>query len=273
MFSLPRSFSLRSLIALTFHHLNNKEAAASVNSNADVKLTMPLIKARGLTPVLMGWKWSQFSRFLSMDISVATFPFLVLTVTSLEQFPYTVSYGSKRYNWCIQHGEASLGSWGGAGKGAREKRRMQRGFGRKLHPLWQSVGIAGSKGGQSWSEKTTYRWSWFWGIPACPPRTSPMLVLYSMLAEHFLCCSFIARIPICLVLYVSPFSPQVLRTPWGEAPAGCSSEFSASSTGWNSEHSKGSKVLVGLKSIEFSLRSKPEILKRGWQVDSIIFCV
>ena len=97
-----------------------------MNSNADVKLTMPLIKARGLTPVLMGWKRSQLSRFLSMDISVATFPFLVLTVTSLEQFPYTVSYGSKRYKWCIQHGETCLGSWGGAGKGAREGGREGR---------------------------------------------------------------------------------------------------------------------------------------------------
>lgn len=56
MFSLPRIFSLGSLLALTFHNVNNEEAAASVHSNADVKLTMPLIKASGLTPVLMGWK-------------------------------------------------------------------------------------------------------------------------------------------------------------------------------------------------------------------------
>ena len=48
--------SLGSLLALTFHNVSNEGAAANVHSNADVKLTMPLIKASGLTPVLMGWK-------------------------------------------------------------------------------------------------------------------------------------------------------------------------------------------------------------------------
>lgn len=62
-----------------------------MTGNVGVKLTMPLIRASGLTPVLMGLKLSHTPRFLSMDIAVATFPFLVLTVKSLEQFPYTVS--------------------------------------------------------------------------------------------------------------------------------------------------------------------------------------
>lgn len=83
--------SLRSLLILTSHNVSNNEDSAWVNSNADVKLTAPLIKASGLTPVLMGSNPSHFSRFLSIDISVATFPFLVFTVKSLEQFPYTVS--------------------------------------------------------------------------------------------------------------------------------------------------------------------------------------
>lgn len=87
----------------------------SVNSDADGKLTKPLIKASGLTPpVLMGSKRSHFSKFLSMDISVATVPFLAFTVKSLEQFPYTVSYGGRRSDRCIRRGKASFGTLGGA---------------------------------------------------------------------------------------------------------------------------------------------------------------
>lgn len=105
----------------TFQKFTNKED--SVSSNGDVRLTRPLIKASGLTPVLTGLKWSHFSRFLSMDISVATFPFLVFTVKSLEQFPYTVSYGSRRYNRQIQRGKTFLGALERTGKGAGRKGR------------------------------------------------------------------------------------------------------------------------------------------------------
>lgn len=65
-----------------------------------------------------------------MDTSVATLPFRVLTVKLLEQFPYTVSYGSRRYNSCIQRGETSIGALGEPGKGSWEKGWEPCGFGR-----------------------------------------------------------------------------------------------------------------------------------------------
>lgn len=114
-----------------------------MSSNGDVRLTRPLIKASGLTPVLTGLKWSHFSRFLSMDISVATFPFLVFTVKSLEQFPYTVSYGSRRYNRQIQRGKTFLGALERTGKGAGRKGRSDMDL-EDLPPPRQSVGIAGA---------------------------------------------------------------------------------------------------------------------------------
>lgn len=117
---LGRSFS-EIPTSSAFQKFTNKEA--SVNSNAGVRLTRPLSKASGLTPVLTGLKWSHFSRFRSMDISVATFPFLIFTVKSLEQFPYTVSYGSRRYNRYIQHGKVSLGALERAGRGAGREGR------------------------------------------------------------------------------------------------------------------------------------------------------
>lgn len=51
-----------------------------------------------------------------MDISVATFAFFVLTIKSLEQFPYTVSYGSRRYNSGIQRRKTALDALEGLGK-------------------------------------------------------------------------------------------------------------------------------------------------------------
>lgn len=109
----------------------------------DVKLTMPLMRASGLTPVLMGLKRSHFCRFLWMEIPVATFAFFVLTVKSLEQFPYTVSYGSRRYNRFIRRTwENSLGCFRGGGKGALEKRQEPHGWRGDFLPLRQRVGIA-----------------------------------------------------------------------------------------------------------------------------------
>lgn len=136
---LGRSFS-EIPASSTLPKFANKED--SENSNADVRLTRPLIKASGLTPVLTGLKWSHFSRFLSMDISVATFPFLVFTVTSLEQFPYTVSYGSRRYNRHIQCGKISLGALERAGKGAGREGRSDMDL--EGPSSRQSVGIAGA---------------------------------------------------------------------------------------------------------------------------------
>lgn len=69
-----------------------------------------------------------------MDTSVATLPFLVLTLKLLEQFPYTVSYESRRYNRCIKRGETSLGALGEPGKGVWEKGQEPRGFGRTSPP-------------------------------------------------------------------------------------------------------------------------------------------
>lgn len=77
-----------------------------------------------------------------MDISVATFAFFVLTVKSLEQFPYTVSYGSRRYNRCIQCGKNSSGCFRGARKGAWEKRQEHHGLGKDFLPPRLTVGIA-----------------------------------------------------------------------------------------------------------------------------------
>lgn len=108
-----------------------------------VKLTMPLMRASGLTPVLMGLKRSHFSRFLSMEIPVATFAFFVLTVKSLEQFPYTVSYASRRDNRFIRWMcKSSLRCVRGGGKGALEKRQEPYGQGGDFLPLRQSVGNA-----------------------------------------------------------------------------------------------------------------------------------
>lgn len=78
-----------------------------------------------------------------MDISVATFPFLVFTVTSLEQFPYTVSYGSRRYNRHIRRGKISLGALERVGKGAGREGRSDMDLEGPSSPR-QSVGIAGA---------------------------------------------------------------------------------------------------------------------------------
>lgn len=58
-----------------------------------------------------------------MDIPVATFASFVSTVKSLEQFPYTVSYGRRRYNRCIQCGKTALGALEGLGKEPGRKGR------------------------------------------------------------------------------------------------------------------------------------------------------
>ena len=63
-----------------------------------------------------------------MDIRVATFAFFVSTVKSLEQFPYTVSYGRRRYNRCIQCGKTALGALEGLGKEPGRKGRSNTGW-------------------------------------------------------------------------------------------------------------------------------------------------
>lgn len=74
------------------------------------------MRARGLTAVLMGWNPSHCCRFLSVDISVATVPFLEFTVTWVEQFPYTVSCGSPRYGQVHTIWKNSTGCLREAGK-------------------------------------------------------------------------------------------------------------------------------------------------------------
>ena len=83
-------------------------------------------------------------------------------------------------------------------------------------------------------------------MPPCPPRVRPTLVAYSVLSEPFLHLSFMVCTPICFVLYMSWFSPQILRPPCAGALVGCSSVSSPWSAAQSSEHSKGSKVFTGL---------------------------
>lgn len=59
-------------------------------------LTSPFTIAKGLTWSLMGLKLSQPFRYLVIEISSATFPFLDLNSTSLSHFPYTVSWEEER---------------------------------------------------------------------------------------------------------------------------------------------------------------------------------
>lgn len=59
-------------------------------------LTSPFTMAIGLTWSLMGLKLSQPFRYLVIEISSATFPFLDLNSTSLSHFPYTVSWKEER---------------------------------------------------------------------------------------------------------------------------------------------------------------------------------
>lgn len=77
------------------------------------------MRARGLAPVLLGWKPVHSCRFLSVDISVATFPFLVFTTTRVEQFPYTVSCGGRRPSQDTGHEKTPLRCWREAGQEAR----------------------------------------------------------------------------------------------------------------------------------------------------------
>lgn len=104
----------------------------------------------------------------------------------------------------------------------KEKKRkafsqISHGSGRKLRPLGQNVGAVGS-----WAARVGVR---------KPLKGGP---------------GSLACTPIRFVLYMSWFSPQILRPPGAGAPAECSSICSPWSAAQSSERSKGSKVFTGL---------------------------
>lgn len=146
-----------------------------------------------------------------MDISVATFPFLVFTVKSLEQFPYTVSYGSRRCDRCIQRGKTCLSALGGAGEGAWKKRQEQRGFG-GISPPHQAEHGHGKHPASQRSHRTPGMAVLILSTGAWPLRSPPTLTLCSARSQHCLYCSFMACVPIRLVLWVLRFSPQTPRS-------------------------------------------------------------